>query len=854
MRKVLIVGGVAGGASAAARLRRLDEEAEIILFERGEHISYANCGLPYYIGDVIKQEEQLLVQTPEAMRARFRIDVRVNSEVVAIDRANKKVHVRETVSGLEYDETYDKLILSPGARPFVPRIEGRDLPGVHTLRTVPDTVRIRRLVDSGQVRRAVVVGGGFIGIEMAENLRERGIPVVLVEAMDQVMAPFDPEMATLLQSSLSQNGIRLMLGSSITGVRQVADGLEVLLDKGEPVPADLVVLSIGVRPESDLARDSGLEIGERGGIRVDDRQRTSDPDIYAVGDAVETVDLMTGKPTLLPLAGPANRQGRIAADNIAGLDVPFDGVIGSCVIKIFDLTAASTGYNEKNLHRAGIAYEKTYIHPLSHAGYYPGGQQMTLKMLYSPETRKVLGAQAIGVDGIDKRIDVIATAIKLGATVDQLQHLELCYAPPYSSAKDPVNMAGFTAVNQLDGLTRVKHWHDVQTMDREQELLLDVRTAEEFELGALEGAINIPVDELRDRLGELPRDRDILIYCRVGLRGYVAERILRQYGFGRVANLSGGYLLYQMIHEPDRVPLAEGEVYCRTDVPLPDGVDCHGYVTVVGDGAEVVVQRSAPEPATTQSRPVATRTVDASGLQCPGPILKVNQEIKALTPGDVLEIASTDPAFGKDIQAWCAKTHNELLWKEKEGYTERYWIRKGYLKAPETIGLGTQTATPGGETSHDKTMVVFSGDLDRAIATFIIANGAAAMGRKVTLFFTFWGLNILRKPEKVRVKKDFVSRMFGAMMPRGSKKLALSKLSMGGAGTGMMRAVMKKKNIHSLEELIETALANGVRLVACTMSMDVMGIQPEELIDGVDFGGVVSMLSTAEEGDTLLFI
>lgn len=854
MAKVLIVGGVAGGASAAARLRRLDESAQIILFERGEHISYANCGLPYYIGDVIKQEEQLLVQTPEAMRARFNLDVRVNSEVVSIDRTAKKVHVRETHSGLEYDETYDKLILSPGARPFVPRIEGRDLPGVFTLRNVPDTIRIRKFVDSGDVQRAVVVGGGFIGVEMAENLRERGISVTLVEALDQVMAPFDKEMASLLQASLKQNGIQLMLGSSITGIRQTTEGLEVLLNEGDPVPADMVMLSIGVRPESELARDSGLEVGERGGICVDDRQQTSDPDIYAVGDATETIDLMTGKPMLLPLAGPANRQGRTAADNIAGLDVPFEGVVGSSVIKVFDLTAASTGYNEKSLTRAGIAYEKTYIHPLSHAGYYPGGQQMTLKLLFSTETRRVLGAQAIGVDGVDKRIDVIATALKLGATVDQLQNLELCYAPPFSSAKDPVNMAGFTAVNILDGLTHIKHWHDVDELDRSQVVILDVRTPEEFDLGAIDGAINLPVDDLRARYAELPRDKDILIYCRVGLRGYVAERILKQLGFDRVSNLSGGFLLYNAIQESERMTVAEsGDAICRTDAPIPSDINCLGYVTVTGDGAEETVTRTAAAPVEA-AKPVATKIVDASGLQCPGPILRVSDGIKALTAGDILEIAVTDPAFGKDVVAWCNKTGNDLLWKEKEGHTERYWIRKGYRKAAETIGLGTRNLRTGEETSHEKTMVVFSGELDKALATFIIANGAAAMGRKVTLFFTFWGLNILRKPEKVKVKKDFVSRMFGAMMPRGSKKLALSKLSMGGVGTRMMRAVMKKKNIQSLEELIQAALDNGVKLVACTMSMDVMGIQQEELIDGVEYGGVVSMLSTAEEGDALLFI
>ncbi|HEY5467185.1 MAG TPA: FAD-dependent oxidoreductase, partial [Clostridia bacterium] len=642
MKKVLIVGGVAGGASAAARLRRLDEHAKIILFERGEYISYANCGLPYYIGDVIKEQDELLVQTPEAMRSRFDIDVRVNSEIVGINRKDKTVRVREAKTGLEYDETYDNLILSPGARPFVPRIEGRDLPGVFTLRNVPDTLRIREYVDSGKVHGAVVVGGGFIGVEMAENLRERGVSVTMVEALDQVMAPFDPEMAALLQANLKQNGIALTLGAAISGIRLQDGKLQVVLDKGEPILTDMVVLSIGVRPESELARESGLDIGERGGIRVDSHQRTSDPDIYAVGDAAETHDLISGKDTLLPLAGPANRQGRTAADNIAGASVRFEGVVGSSIIKVFDLTAASTGYNEKNLKRSNIAYEKTYIHPLSHAGYYPGSQQMTLKLLFSTETRKILGAQAIGYDGVDKRIDVIATALKLGATVDQLQNLELCYAPPFSSAKDPVNMAGFTAVNILDGLTHVMHWHDIDSLDHDRFLLLDVRTREEFDLGHIEGAVNLPVDDLRAETGTLPKDKSILVYCKVGLRGYVAERILKQSGFENVFNLSGGYKLYSGIKEA-----AAGS-----------SADCQGYQHKTGDGSEESAAKAQDRPKSTRmtSRPVATLTVNAKGLQCPGPILKVTEGVKSLTTGDILEISATDPSFGKDVEAWCLRT------------------------------------------------------------------------------------------------------------------------------------------------------------------------------------------------------
>jgi NADPH-dependent 2,4-dienoyl-CoA reductase/sulfur reductase-like enzyme/rhodanese-related sulfurtransferase len=546
--RVLIVGGVAGGASAAARLRRLDEAAEIILFEKGEYISYANCGLPYYIGNVIQKREKLLLQTPEAMRQRFNIDVRIRSEVLSIDRTGKKVLVRDHGSGNDYEENYDKLILSPGAEPRRAAIDGMDLPGVFTLRTIPDTYRICDFIDQKKPARAVVVGAGFIGVEMAENLLERGLEVTLVEFTDQVVVSLDMDMATFLHHHLRMKGIELILRKGAAGFSSRPDGsLLVRLTDGSAINTDLVIFSIGVVPDSRLAGNAGLELGLNNSIKVDRHMRTSDPDIYAVGDVVEVENLVTGQPCLIPLAGPANKQGRVAADHVSGRGSTFDGVQGSAVLKVFDMTAASTGLNEKQLKFDKIRYAKTYIHPLDHADYYPGATQMAMKLLFDPEDGKILGAQAVGFQGVEKRIDVIATAQRLGATVMDLEKLELTYAPPYSSAKDPVNMLGFTAVNMMRGDVAVFHYHDVADLDPNRDLLVDVRSKEESLPGSIAGAVHIPLEELRDRLDELPQDRRIYLFCRVGRRSYIAARILEQNGFTEVFSLSGGYELYHSV-------------------------------------------------------------------------------------------------------------------------------------------------------------------------------------------------------------------------------------------------------------------------------------------------------------------
>jgi NADPH-dependent 2,4-dienoyl-CoA reductase/sulfur reductase-like enzyme/rhodanese-related sulfurtransferase len=545
--KVLIVGGVAGGASAAARARRLSEEAEIILFERGPEVSFANCGLPYLIGGEITAREKLIVTTPERLRIRFRLDVRTRTSVESINRTAKKVHVRDLVSGREYEETYDKMILAPGAAPLVPPIPGVHLEGIFTLRNLQDVDRIKERVDQG-IKQVVVVGAGFIGLELVENFVKRGIATTVVELQDQLLPPFDKEMTTPIVATLLENGVTVFLSQSAKEFTQTPDGLAVRLQSGQQLPAQLVILGVGVRPENKLAVEAGLDVGARGGIRVNAHLQTSDVDIYAVGDAIEVKDVVSGEPTQIPLAGPANRQGRIAADNVFGRNVTYRGTQGTAIVGIFDRTAASTGASEKTLLRANQPYQKIYVHPSHHAGYYPGAEGMTLKLLFAPTTGRILGAQAVGGSGVDKRIDVIAVAIQAGMTVFDLEQMELAYAPQFGSAKDPINMAGFVAAGLLRGdhpQTKIETLLAAPTSERP--LLLDVRTPEEFASGHIPEAINIPIDDLRTRLKELPRDRKIAAYCQVGQRGYLATRILMQSGFDAF-NVSGGYKTYALYH------------------------------------------------------------------------------------------------------------------------------------------------------------------------------------------------------------------------------------------------------------------------------------------------------------------
>ena len=829
--KAIIIGGVAGGATAAARLRRNSEAAQIVLVERGPFISFANCGLPYHISGAISEREQLLVTSAEAFHERYRVDVRVRTEAMAIDRANYTVRMRNLDTGEEYDESYDRVLLSPGAEPIRPRLPGIESQRVFGLRNIPDLDRIMRHLDETKPRRAVVIGGGFIGIEVAENLHERGLFVTLVEGADQILAPFDPEMAAIVHAHMREKHIELYLSAKVERFEDKTDHTVVYLHNGKRLQADIVILAIGVRPETTLARGAGLELGSTGGIRVNEFLQTDDPAIFAVGDAVEVTQTISGKPALIPLAGPANRQARIAADNMLwGQRCAYKGTLGTAILKAFDLAAASTGLNEKQLRAAGVPYVRTITHGGSHASYYPGALQISLKLIYSPEG-KVLGAQAVGADGVDKRIDVIATAIHAGMSVDDLADLELAYAPPFSSAKDPVNIAGYVASNVLRGAQRVLSWDELQALQAGSVQLIDVRTSEEFELGSIPGARHIDLNLLRERLAEVARDKPVVLFCQVGLRGYLAWRILKQAGFSEIFNLSGGYKTWAWAVEKQSNPdIFDYEDIKRRDPSGPTGVpaSCTLAVSVAG-------QR---------------HRIDAAGLQCPGPILKTFKAMAALAVGDELEVVSTDAAFARDIRAWAHKTGHALL----EVKTD-----KGFVTALLRKGAEANPALDdriGAQPNRDQTtLVVFSADLDKVMASLIIANGAMAMGKPVVLFFTFWGLNVLRRSDAPAINKPFMDRMFGMMMPAGVSRLnSISKMSFAGMGAWLIRKVMRDKRVEEAAQLLKNLQDGGAQLIACQMSMDVMGIRHEEMIDGVELGGVAAFLDEAHQSAVTLFI
>ncbi|MDF2586254.1 MAG: FAD-dependent pyridine nucleotide-disulfide oxidoreductase [Anaerocolumna sp.] len=821
MSKIIIVGGVAGGASAAARLRRLDEYAEIIMFERGQYISFANCGLPYYIGGEITEKEALTLQTPESFHARFRVDVRVLQEVIGINTNEKIVTVKNLKTDEIYEESYDKLLLSPGAEPAKPNIIGADNPKVFTLRNIPDTYKIKDYVNQTHVTSAVIVGGGYIGIEMAENLHAAGLKVTVVEFADHVIAPLDYDMACDVHNHIRSKGVNLILKDGVKEIHNNGNQLKVMIGSGELI-TDMVIMSVGVRPESSLAKMAGLAVNPRGAIVVNNQMQTSNPDVYAVGDAIEIKDFITGEAGFIPLAGPANKQGRIAADNICGIPSSYNGTQGTGILKCFDMTIATTGITESKAKQLNLNYEKSFTYSTSHASYYPGAVNMSIKIIFNKENGKLLGAQVVGYDGADKRLDVLATAIRAEMTVYDLTELELAYAPPFSSAKDPVNMAGFVAENILTSKHKIFHWHDVESIPRDgSATLLDIRTKEEYDNGSIEGFRNIALDELRENLNTLDKSKPIYVTCQIGLRGYLACRILEQNGYD-CYNLAGGYRLYNSILNQQSMITRDEE---RVDLSKVSAAE-------LKDDSNV-----------------KTIEINACGLQCPGPIMKLAEAVKNANEGDIVEIKTTDQAFASDVDGWCRRTGNTFLDMETEKGISKAIIRKGCTNKFEDKDCSNIVSE-----GNNKNIIVFSGDLDKAIASFIIANASAAMGRKVSMFFTFWGLNILRKPEKVKVKKDVISKMFGAMMPRGSKKLSLSKMNMGGMGAKMIRMVMKNKNIDSLESLIQASLDNGVELIACTMSMDVMGIKMDELIDGVKPGGAAAMLANAEESDMSLFI
>ncbi|HEX3021672.1 MAG TPA: CoA-disulfide reductase [Lachnospiraceae bacterium] len=881
-KKTVIIGGVAGGATTAARLRRRDESMDIVMFERGDYISYANCGLPYYIGDVIQSRDALLLQTPEAMKKKYNIDVRISSEVIRIDTEEKKVVVRNNKTGVEYEETYDNLVIATGSSPLKPAIPGIDSENIFTLWTIPDTDQIKSYLQERKPKSAAVIGGGFIGLEMAENLHHAGLEVSLIEMQNQVMAPVDYEMAQLLHENMRMNGVNLILGDGVKTFQTQNGVTQIHLTSGNVIESDMVILSIGVKPNSSLAKEAGLTLNQRGGIVVDEYLQTSHPDIYAVGDVIEVNNFVSKEKTMIPLAGPANKQARILADNLMGDRKTYKGSLGTAVAKVFDLDVASVGVNEKTLKREGKEKNKDYytvlINQRSHAGYYPGATPLTLKMLFNQEG-KILGAQVVGQDGVDKRIDTIATTMRLNGTIYDLAELELAYAPPFSSAKDPVNMLGFVAENILAGMVSFTEWDELDRIQedaraKESIIVLDVTEEMERMVFSIPDSYHIPLGLLHERWSELDKEKNIITYCAIGVRSYNAARTLMQNGFKKVSVLSGGTSFYKSMHHDDSI----NERFDSNDTILKaaslttngastendkastakkaeNGMANEAKSSVAGNQNSEVVKSSIGEEKMSQTSEANTipvdrviKTLNCSGLQCPGPIMKVNETLAKMQYGEILQVSATDMGFARDIEAWCRRTGNTLMKTERKDKENIVYLKKGNDTCPVAEAANV-TEIPQG-----KTLIVFSGDLDKVLASFIIANGAASMGRPVTMFFTFWGLNALRKTERVSVKKPIIDRMFGAMMPRGTKKLKLSNMHMAGMGTKMMRKVMKDKNVDSLEDLMKVAMKNGVRIVACTMSMDVMGITKDELIDGIDYAGVASYLGDAEESNVNLFI
>ncbi len=808
--KYLIIGGVAGGATAAARIRRADEHAEIILVEKGQYISYANCGLPYYIGGVIQEREKLFVQTPEAFGKRFAIDVRTENEVISINTDTKTVDIRKATAEI-YTESYDKLLLSPGATPILPPLKGIDNEGIFTLRNVVDTDQIKTYITEKQIKNAVIVGAGFIGLEMAENIHSLGANVSIVEMGNQVMAPVDFSIASHIHEHLSQKNINLFLGESVESFEKTDDGIQVIFKSGKRIPADIVILSIGVRPATELAKSSNLRIGESGGIYVDEYLQTSQKDIYAVGDAIEFPHPLTTKPWLNYLANPANRQGRIVADNMVfGNTTKYEGAIGTAIAKVFDMTVATTGLAAKRLQQLGIEYLSSTTHSNSHASYYPDALPLSVKLTFDAKSGKIYGGQIVGYDGVDKRIDQLALLIKQGGTITDLMQLEHAYAPPFSSAKDPIAIAGYVANNVKSGVMPILTWREVSSLDLNTACVIDVRTADEFSFGSLKGAINIPLDDIRARLLEIPKDKEIILVCGIGQRGYLAQRILMQRGFKRCRNLSGGLKTYNLSSQK--------------------------------------IKNSSLQANNTENKTMneerKTIRVDACGLQCPGPILKVKQSMDTLAEGERLEIVSTDAGFARDTKAWCKSTANMLVSNTSTGGKYTVVIEKG--------GAVCEVLSPQNATG--KTFILFSNDFDKALATFVLANGAAATGQKVTVFCTFWGLNVIKKAKKPQVVKDVFGKMFSFMLPSSSKELSLSKMNFFGMGSKMMRYMMKNKGIDSLESLCSQAMQQGVEIIACQMTMDMMGIQKEELFDEVTIGGVATYMERADESNINLFI
>ncbi|MGA0368754.1 MAG: FAD-dependent oxidoreductase [Kiritimatiellia bacterium] len=802
--RIVIVGGVAGGASAAARARRLDEHADITILERGTDVSFANCGLPYHIGGEIQDRSKLALQTPDSLRNLLNIKVLAETEAVSIDRSSKTLQIRSLREGKISELPYDKLVLSPGASPLTPPLPGIDLPEIYTLRNLQDMDRIKTA--SAQAEKVLVIGAGFIGLEMAEQLVHLRKQVTLVELVEQVLPQMDAEMVRPVEQALLDEGVELILGDGISGFEASGKQIRARLNSGKSLEADMVILSIGVRPESGLAKEAGLQLGARGHIQSNAFMQTSDPDIYAVGDVCEGVDPILGGPSAVPLGGPANRQGRCAADHmiLGGQARPYPGSIGTAIVRVFEVAAGVTGHSEKRLQQLGVAYQKTIVNDYNHASYYPGATHLSVKLLWEEATGRILGGQVSGAEGVDKRLDVLATAIRGKLTVEDLEHLELAYAPPFGSAKDPLNTAGFSANNIRSGAYVPAF--ELPTDGSVQ--VVDVRPSEMAQLRPIPGSVNLPYTRLRERMHELDKSKPVTTVCALGKTSYFAARILQQHGFD-VKSHVGGMKIETRPEKPVK----------KSEVPSAPAAE----------GQEIL-------------------RLDACGLACPGPILKVKEALQSLAPGQEMEIVASDSGFRNDLPAFCSAQGLDCLSVER-----REGLVVGRVRKP--LQGGRPAPVMGSAHSQDATLVVFSGELDKAMAALVIANGALAMGGKATLFFTFWGLNVLRKTSSPAVPdKSFMDRMFGWMLPQGVHRLPLSQMHMAGMGTRMMKDRMRDKNLPNLPDLLESAVKGGARLVACTMSMEAMGIREEELIDGIELGGVAEFLGASAQSGTNLFI
>ncbi|KPA11669.1 FAD-dependent pyridine nucleotide-disulfide oxidoreductase [Candidatus Magnetomorum sp. HK-1] len=804
--RLVIVGGVAAGASAAARARRLSEKASISILERGEDISFANCGLPYHIGGEIVERDALAIHTPESLSQLLNVDIFVRTEATRIDRERKVVIAYDHTKNEEKEFPYDKLLLAPGAKPIRPPMPGIDDKRIQILRNLQDMDAIKSQMENAQ--NVLVIGAGFIGLEMVEMLVHLGKTVHLVELQDQVLPVLDKEMVKHIQVELIDNGVDLILGDGIASFEPKENALLAHLNSGKTIESDLVILSIGVQCESKLAEDANLELGIRKSIKVNSFQQTSDPDIYAAGDVAETADPILDKRVIVPLGGPANRQGRVAADHIflGEKAKQYPGTIGTSIVRVFNLAAGITGYSEKRLKTENVDYKSVIVTANQHAGYYPGAVQLTLKILWSKEDGRLLGGQAYGFDGVDKRLDVLSTAIKGGLDVDELCHLELAYAPPFGSARDVINIAGFAAQNINDGL-----FDPVYELPTDPQIqIIDVRPKENADLQPVKGAVNIPMSMLRGRLGELDQKKPVVTVCALGKMSYFAARVLEQNGFD-VSSMIGG------MNVKDPKPMEKKKESKHID-------------------GENTMENYSIEPL----------NIDACGLACPGPIMKLKESIQTLQPGQELIAKASDPGFASDFNAFCNANGLDVISVSKEKGIVIARAKKSTQEPQQGIAVKSQTGA---------TLVVFSCELDKVLAAFVIANGAAAMNGEVTMFFTFWGLNALRKDMNTKsLDKDFMDKMFGKMMPKGIDALPLSRMHMGGMGTRMMKWRMDSKNLPSLEGLMADAKKSGIRMVACSMSMDAMGITQDELIDGVEIGGVADFLNACNQTQTNLFI